>query len=164
MEFAWNNNLRRKMHSCWHLLQRLNTHKNMLIACENPENFVRGCPTLTAFFYFFFLDDEGWVDPSSTISHLNGISLVGRWWPNIECWLGSFVIFRGSGPVLLRNHIFLWFFMGSGPLCPTSGSAHVIAFNAYNIMGGYLSNRIIWFKINLAHSLVPLIVGLCPRL
>ena len=24
--------------------------------------------------------------------HLNGVSLVGRWWPNIECWLGSFVV------------------------------------------------------------------------
>ena len=29
--------------------------------------------------------------------HLNGVSLVGRWWPNIECWLGSFMIFQGGG-------------------------------------------------------------------
>ena len=30
-----------------------------------------------------------------------------------ECWLCSFVIFRGSGTILLRNPIlFLWFFMG----------------------------------------------------
>ena len=29
--------------------------------------------------------------------------------PNIECWLGSVVSFRGSGPVLLRNLIFLSF-------------------------------------------------------
>ena len=27
--------------------------------------------------------------------------------PTIECWLGSFVIFRGSGSILLGNHIFL---------------------------------------------------------
>ena len=26
--------------------------------------------------------------------HLNGVSPVGRRWPNIECWLGSFVIVR----------------------------------------------------------------------
>ena len=39
-------------------------------------------------------------------------------WPNIECWLGSFSILRGSGLVLLRNPIFD-FFRGwgeSGPL------------------------------------------------
>ena len=45
---------------------------------------------------------------------LNGVSLACRWWPKIKCWLGSFVIFRGSGPVLQRNPIFLWFFSGSG--------------------------------------------------
>ena len=27
--------------------------------------------------------------------HLNGVCLVCRWCPNIECWLGSFVIFQG---------------------------------------------------------------------
>ena len=38
---------------------------------------------------------------------LNGVSLAGRRWPNVECWLSSFENFRGSGPVLLRNSIFL---------------------------------------------------------
>ena len=29
--------------------------------------------------------------------HFNGVSLAGRRWPNIECWLGSFfLLFRGS--------------------------------------------------------------------
>ena len=41
---------------------------------------------------------------------LNDISLACQWWPNIKCWLGSFVIF----PALLRKPIFLWFFRG-GP-------------------------------------------------
>ena len=41
--------------------------------------------------------------------------------PNIECWLGRFV--RGSGPVLLRNPIFLGF-SGGGVWCSPSGSAH----------------------------------------
>ena len=47
--------------------------------------------------------------------HLNGVSLACWWWPNIESWFSSLVIFRGSGPVLLWNPIFLWFFRGGGP-------------------------------------------------
>ena len=41
---------------------------------------------------------------------------------NIECWIGSFVILRGSGPVLLklRNTIFLYFFRGVGGRDPLS--------------------------------------------
>ena len=39
--------------------------------------------------------------------HLNGVSLACRFWPKIESWLGSFTILRGSGPVLLKNPIFL---------------------------------------------------------
>ena len=60
--------------------------------------------------------------------HLNGLSLACRWWPNIECWLGSFGIFRGSGPILQRNPIFLWFFRGGEGRPPAlpSGSVHVI--------------------------------------
>ena len=27
--------------------------------------------------------------------HLNGVSLACWWWPKIECWLGSFIIFQG---------------------------------------------------------------------
>ena len=60
-------------------------------------------------------------------THLNGVSLACRWWPNVECWLGNFENFRGSGPVLLRNSIFLWFFRwgwGVRTPCPPSGSAH----------------------------------------
>ena len=73
-----------------------------------------------------FLVDEGWEDRNTTPTwviieppakrHLYGVSLAGRWWPNIECWHGSFVIFRGSGPVLLSNPIFFDFSGGSGPL------------------------------------------------
>ena len=45
---------------------------------------------ITFFFLFFFLlINEGIEDPNTDI---NGPS-----WPNIECWLGSFVIFRGPG-------------------------------------------------------------------
>ena len=79
----------------------------------------------------FFLVYEGWVDPNSTISSpssahqqnditmalWNGVLLTCWWWPNIECWLGSFVIIRGSGPELLRNPICFVIFQG-GPLYP----------------------------------------------
>ena len=60
-------------------------------------------------------------------SNLNGVSLACRCWPNIENWLGSSVIFRGSGPALLRNPIFCDFTEGggSGP-CPPSGFAHAL--------------------------------------
>ena len=27
--------------------------------------------------------------------HLNGVSLAGRWWHNIECLLGNFVVLQG---------------------------------------------------------------------
>ena len=51
--------------------------------------------------------------------HLNGVSLAGRWWPNTECWLVSFVVLRGSGPILLRKlkkpYIFVIFQGGGGP-------------------------------------------------
>ena len=46
-------------------------------------------------------------------SNLNGVSLSGRWWLNIECRLGSlFRFLMGSGQVLLRYPITLWFFKG----------------------------------------------------
>ena len=49
---------------------------------------------------------------------------------HIECWIGSFVILSGSGPVLIRNPIFFVIFQGVGgggvlTSCPPSGSAHV---------------------------------------
>ena len=99
--------------------------------------------------FYFFLVDDGIEDPNITINwpssarqrnailmfrycrnkvHYNGVSLAGRRWPNIECWLGSFVIFQvGSEPVLLRKPMFFVIFQGGGsgpPAPPPSGSAH----------------------------------------
>ena len=68
---------------------------------------------------------------------LHDVSLACQWWPNVECWLGSFENFRGSGPVLQRNYIFLWFFRwggggGSGPpvlpLDPRMGPDYVYTY------------------------------------
>ena len=77
--------------------------------CQRGSNFDN--------FFFNLIREEGskydyfWgaiIGPPAN-RHLNGVSLAGRWWPNNECWLGSFVIFRGLGSVLLRDPIFLWF-------------------------------------------------------
>ena len=47
------------------------------------------------------------IGPTPT-RHLNGVSQMSRWWPNIECWLGSFVIIHiGLGTVFLRKPIVL---------------------------------------------------------
>ena len=79
-------------------------------SCADPESFVRGGSTLTTFFFCYcflfisiFSSWRGEGGPSSARQ------LACRWWPNIEFKLGSFVILRGSGLVLLRNPILLWF-------------------------------------------------------
>ena len=58
--------------------------------------------------------------------HLNGVSLVGRWWPNIECWLGSFDFSGDPDQYFKMPYIFVIFQGGSGPPVPMSpsGSAH----------------------------------------
>ena len=76
--------------------------------CQRGSNFDH------VFFFCLFSVDKGREDSNTAISgpphHLNGVSLTGRWWPNTECWLCSFVVSQGSKPVLLRNPIFLRFF------------------------------------------------------
>ena len=64
------------------------------VTCPHLESFVIGGPTLTI---FFSIVDEGREVPKTTktrpsLAHLQH---------TIECWLGSFVIFRGSRAVLL---------------------------------------------------------------
>ena len=59
-------------------------------------------------------------EPNTTIcrsSLTRQRNAIYRWRAN-DGWLGSFVIFRGPGPVLLRNAIFLWFYMGVRTSCP----------------------------------------------
>ena len=38
------------------------------VTCGDPESFFRGGPTLTIFFIYFLLVEEGRGDPSTTIS------------------------------------------------------------------------------------------------
>ena len=109
------------------------------IACLNWRNILSWIPfgsdldpNSDNVFFVFFKGERiqislkaGHHRPASE-TPLNGISLACRWWPNVECWPGRFDNFRGSGPVLLRNSIFLWFSGGGGVRtpCPPSGSAH----------------------------------------
>ena len=70
-------------------------------------------------FFSVFLVDEGRTEdpyntkrlPSSTCQR-SAIYMACRWWPYNECWLGSFVIFRGSGPVLLKETLYFCNFPG----------------------------------------------------
>ena len=58
----------------------------------------------------------------------------------MECWLSSFVISRGSGPVLLKTLYFCDFPGGWDPdPCPPSGSARVLQTLLYKKEIGVLS-------------------------
>ena len=86
---------------------------------RGSRKFSQRGPTLTTFFFFFFFGggggdivDDGREDPYTTISgpsskrHVNGVSLMGRWWPNIGFWLGSFVVLQGiRTSIAKKTHI-----------------------------------------------------------
>ena len=42
--------------------------------------------------------------------HLNGFSLADRWWPNIKCWLCSFVTFSEDPDQYCDVYFSLWFY------------------------------------------------------
>ena len=100
----------------------------------DPQSFVRGVPILI----FFYLVEEERKYPNTTIRG------------HIECLLGSSVIFRGSGPVLLRNPLFFVIFQGRGVRtpCSPSGSAHVEATL-------FLFNGIAMLDFYIRHSVTP---------
>ena len=59
---------------------------------------------------------------------LNGVSLEGWWRPNVECWLGSFLVLQRIRTSITKKLDILWFFsvLGGryGPPVPQSGSTH----------------------------------------
>ena len=69
------------------------------------------------FFVFLLLDRR---DDASKYHYKRGhhrpASETSFKWPKITCWLGSFVSFRGSRPVCLRNRIFFVIFQGGSGL------------------------------------------------
>ena len=84
-------------------------------SCADPESFIR-----KLWQCFFFKLMRGY--PITTFSgHHRPASQTPfkwGWWPNIECWLESFVIIRGSGPVLLKKLYFCDFQGGEGVRTP----------------------------------------------
>ena len=102
---------------------------------RGSKNFVRGGQTLTTFFFFFFfffkLMRDGRIKTPLYAGHHRPASetpLNGDRWraddgPTLNAGLVASQFFRGSGPKLLRNPIFLRFFRGGGggvrTPCPT---------------------------------------------
>ena len=91
--------------------------------CMDPKSFDRGGPTLTVF--FFTVDERNQIPRKAGLHWLasemplNGFSLAGQRWPNIECWLGSLVIFQGIQTSIARKpYIFVVFQGVSGPPVP----------------------------------------------
>ena len=93
--------------------------------CADPESFFKGGPTLRMFFFSLFFNNwiqiplkSGHHRPASQTS-LNAVSLVCRWWPNMEYWLGSFVIFQGIRTSIAKKlYIFVIFQGGGDTLSP----------------------------------------------
>ena len=50
--------------------------------------------------------------------HLNDVSLACRWWPNIECWLGSYVFFQGIRTNIAKKPYMYVIFQGGVPSPP----------------------------------------------
>ena len=75
--------------------------------------------------YFFLMREErikialkeGHHRPAGE-RHLNGVSLAGRRWPNIECWLGSFVISQGIWSSIAKKAFIFVIFSGAGGVGP----------------------------------------------
>ena len=93
---------------------------------RGSKNFLSdGCPPILTFFLFvlFFCGDGERIEMPLKVGHHRHASETPLKWPTIECWFGSFVIFRGSGSILLGNPIFFVIFRGGGggggdPLSP----------------------------------------------
>ena len=69
-------------------------------------------------FFFSLVDEERMIkiplnEPSS--ARQRNVSLVGRRWLNIECWLGIFVFFQGIRTSIAKEPYNLWFSRGGGP-------------------------------------------------
>ena len=121
--------------------------------------FCQRGPTLTRFFCLFvFYEGRGSKNSKkkrTTIGpaakrHLNGVSLVGRWWPKIQCWFGSFVIFQGTRASIAKNPIFCEFSgEGGGSGAPVLPSGGLCLPRLWQIKSGH--NHLGDFKYNLLH-------------
>ena len=72
---------------------------------------------------------------------LNGVSLACRWWPNVECWLGSFMIFQGIQTSIAKKPYIFVIFQGVGGTDPLSPLLWICAcIQPYKHTFSYLSN------------------------
>ena len=108
-----------------------------------------------------FLVYVGREDPSTTISGplsacqqnaTNGVSLAGRLWPCIKCWLGSLAIFQGTQTCIARKpYIFAVFFFGGDVLTPAPLWIHAcILTNCFRFLKNHYN-----FQIYLQCPLMP---------
>ena len=71
-------------------------------------------------FFFFFkreriqISQKAGHHRSASETPLNGVSLACWWWPNVECWLGSFWEFQGIRSSIAWNSMFFCDFSGGG--------------------------------------------------
>ena len=80
----------------------------MSCSCADPDSFARCGPTLTTFFFVFFLVDEGRIQiPLSAGHHRPASETPFRWRADVGPTLNAGLVARGPGPVLLRKPIFL---------------------------------------------------------
>ena len=104
------------------------------LTCANQGSFVRGGSTLTTFFFLFVWSmSEGGSKYHLTRAilgplakrHINGVSRAWRRWPNIECWLGSFVIFQGIWTSIAKKPYIFVIFHGGGVRTPWPPPPHL---------------------------------------
>ena len=89
--------------------------------CVDPEKIISYYPTSTFLVVYEWFEDlnlkycykRAIIGPPAK-RHLNGVSLACCWWPNIECRLGSFVIFQGIWTKIAKNPYIVVIFQG-GP-------------------------------------------------
>ena len=92
----------------------------------------------------FFILVNGWIEIplKSAIHgppakrHLNGVSLTCLWWPNTECWLGSFVIFQVIRTSIAKKPYIFAMWSPVLPLCLKSlnfDSANMKCFTVFNV-------------------------------
>ena len=93
------------------------------ICCGHVE--VRGGPTLTTFFKLLrgskYHYKQDIIRPPAK-RYLNVVLLACRWWPNIECWLGCFVILHGIKTTIAKKPYIFVIFQAGDP--PPPGSAY----------------------------------------
>ena len=124
------------------LLTKLYEYVQYFPLIRGSKNFIRGGPTLTT---FFFLVDEGWEDPNTTICgpisarQRNAILMAFRWraddGPTLNAGLVALCFSGDPDQFCYETLYFCDFSGGGGPDLlppPPSGSAHISKYKEAN--------------------------------